>query len=429
MNELKFIEKLLLLEFDDNITIADKDQWLHLVMRMQQYTDPLMAKGVEDTTFYVYNRLMSLNEVGGHPGYFGMSVADFNKFNETQSKLWPHKMNATSTHDTKRGEDVRARLNVIAEIPEEWEKQVKAWSEINRANKTSLPGLMVPDENDEYLFYQNLLGAFPFNESEEADLNGRMKEFIIKAIGEAKVHTAWLRPDNAYEEGCVAFVEQVLKPSDDNQFIKEFRPFQKKVAEYGIYNSLSQTLLKVISPGLPDFYQGTELWDFSLVDPDNRRPVDFELRAELLKQIKDKARADILGLIAELLATKEDARIKMFLTLKLLEARKQHLEVFQQGDYLPLEVSGKFKDNVVAIARRYENRVAIAIAPRFFTSLIQPGEYPLGDRVWNDTRLELPPGMPSGWVDAICDRTVQADGTMALGQALTHFPVALLVSQ
>ncbi|MBW4574516.1 MAG: malto-oligosyltrehalose synthase [Aphanothece sp. CMT-3BRIN-NPC111] len=428
-NELNFIEKLLLLEFEENILIADKDQWLHLVMRMQQYTGPLMAKGVEDTTFYVYNRMMSLNEVGGHPGYFGMKVADFHKFNETQSKQWPDKMNATSTHDTKRGEDVRARLNVISEIPEEWEKQVKAWSKINNSKKKRLPDFIIPDENDEYLFYQNLLGAFPFDESEEADFTKRVKEFIIKAIREAKVHTAWLRPDTTYEEGCMAFVEEVLNTSDDNEFLKEFRPFQKKIAEYGIYNSLSQTLLKVVSPGVPDFYQGTELWDLSLVDPDNRRPVDFDLRTSLLKEIKDKAQTDILGLMAELLATKEDARIKMFLTAKLLEARKQHLEVFQEGDYLPLEATGKFKDNIVAIGRTYKGKVAIAIAPRFFTLLIKPGEYPLGEQVWDDTRLELPKGMPSAWKDALTDQTISANGKVLMGEALKHFPVALLISQ
>ncbi len=429
LNELNFIEKLLLLEFDENTPQSDQDQWLHLVMRLQQYTGPLMAKGVEDTAFYVYNRFVSLNEVGGHPGYFGIAVTDFHEFNEVQSKFWPHKMNATSTHDTKRGEDVRARLNVLSEIPEEWEKQVKTWSELNSSKKKSLPRLKVPDQNDEYQFYQNLLGAFPFNESEEAEFTNRMKEFIIKAIREAKVHTAWLRPDTAYEEGCLAFVEEVLKPSDDNQFLKEFRPFQKRVAEYGIYNSLSQTIIKVVSPGAPDFYQGTELWDFSLVDPDNRRPVDFELRASLLKEIKAQAQADILALAAELLSTKEDARIKLFLTARLLEARKQNLEVFQEGAYLPLEAAGKFKDHIVAIARQSGNTVAIAIAPRFFTSLIQPGEFPIGEQVWEDTQLELPQGMPSAWKNAITAETLQVDGKVAIGQALKHFPVALLISQ
>ncbi len=423
LNELNFIEKLLMLEFEEHLTQADKDQWFHLVLRIQQYTGPLMAKGVEDTAFYVYNRFMSLNEVGGHPGYFGISTAEFHKFNEAQSKKWLHKMNATATHDTKRGEDVRARLNVISEIPEEWEQHLLAWCEINRAKKKSLPGLMAPDDNDEYLFYQNLVGAFPCQESEEADFTDRLKDFIIKAIREAKVHTAWLRPDNTYEESCIAFVEEVLK---DEQFMKEFRPFQKRVAEYGVYNSLSQTLLKSVSPGVPDFYQGTELWDLSMVDPDNRRPVDFELRTSLLKEIKQAA--DILGLISELLANKEDARIKLFLTNKLLEARKQYLELFREGEYLPLEGTGQFKDNIVALARSYENQVAIAIAPRFFTSIIQPGEYPLGEQVWKDTQLQLPPGMPSTWKNAITAQTLQIDGKVAIGEALKHFPVALLIS-
>ncbi|MGB3204942.1 MAG: malto-oligosyltrehalose synthase [Crinalium sp.] len=427
-NELDFLEKLLLLEFDENLPQADKDQWYHLVLRLQQYTGPLMAKGVEDTAFYVYNRLMSLNEVGGHPGYFGMSPNDFHTFNQEQSKIWLHKMNATSTHDTKRGEDVRTRLNVISEIPEEWEQQIQTWSKINSSKKKSLPGLSVPDANDEYLFYQNLIGAFPFNESEEAEFTTRLKDFIIKAIREAKVHTAWLRPDNTYEEGCLAFVEEVLKPSEDNQFLKELKPFVKKIAEYGIYNSLSQTLLKSVSPGVPDFYQGTELWDLSLVDPDNRRPVDFALRSSWLQDIKQKAQTDVLSLASELLSTKEDARIKLFLTHKLLEARTEYLDLFKEGDYLPLEATGEFQDNIVALVRQYEGKVAIAIAPRFLTQLIQPGEYPLGE-VWRDTRIELPQGMPSSWKDAITGQTIQLDGKVVIAEALKYFPVALLVSQ
>ncbi len=269
---------------------------------------------------------------------------------------------------------------------------------------------------------------FHFNESEEAEFTTRLKDFIIKAIREAKVHTAWLRPDNTYEEGCLEFVEEVLKPSEDNQFLKELKPFVKKIAEYGIYNSLSQTLLKSVSPGVPDFYQGTELWDLSLVDPDNRRPVDFELRSSWLKDIKQKAQTDVLSLISELLSTKEDARIKLFLTHKLLEARTQYLDVFKEGDYLPLEATGEFQDNIVALVRQYEGKVGIAIAPRFFTQLIQPGEYPLGE-VWRDTRIELPQGMPSTWKDAITGQTIQLDGKIVIAEALKYFPVALLVSQ
>lgn len=427
-NELHFLEKLLLLKFDPPLAQADRDQWLHLVMRLQQYTGPLMAKGVEDTAFYVYNRFLSLNEVGGHPDHFGVAIAEFHQFNQQRSQHWPHPLNATSTHDTKRGEDLRARLNVLSEIPEVWEQQVQIWREINQPYKTAAIDFNIPDENDEYLFYQNLLGAFPFAESEVQGLRQRIQDFMIKAIREAKVHTAWLRPDTNYEQGCLAFVEAVLDPVAENPFLEQFRPFQQKIADYGIYNSLSQTLLKGVVPGVPDFYQGTELWDFSLVDPDNRRPVNFEQRVSALREIKRQAQSDILGLIAELLAHRGDARIKLFLIAQILETRQQHPALFQEGNYLPLEVTGPLQDQVVALARQHQDAVAIAIAPRFFTRLIQPGEYPLGAR-WQQTSLKLPPGMPPTWRGVITNQTWETGDNLAIAQVLEHFPVALLIGQ
>ncbi len=429
LKELNYIEKLLLLEDEEVLTPEQKELQRHFVMKLQQLTGPLMAKGIEDTLLYVYNRLLSLNEVGGNPNQFGVTLTDFHEFNQKQQSSWPHKMNATATHDTKRGEDVRARINVLSEIPEEWEKQVKVWSDRNADKKRKSKVRTVPDRNDEYFFYQMLVGAFPFAESERPQFVERMKDYVTKAIREAKAHTAWLRPDTDYEEGFVAFVEKVLDPAEDNQFLKEFLPFQQRVADYGVYNSLSQTLLKITAPGVPDFYQGAELWDLSLVDPDNRRPVDFEQRVSFLKDIKDRATKDVLGLIAELLSTKEDGRIKLFLIAKVLEARKQNLEVFQQGNYLPLEVTGKFKENVVAFARQFGDRVAIAVAPRFLTGLIEPGEYPLKEAVWADTRINLPQEMPSAWKDAITAQTMNSDRTVLVGDILKDFPVALLISQ
>jgi (1->4)-alpha-D-glucan 1-alpha-D-glucosylmutase len=426
LNELNFIENLLLREFEKPFT-PEELQRLHFMMRLQQLTGPLMAKGIEDTLFYVYNRLISLNEVGGNPEKFGITIADFHEFNQKQITAWPHKMNATATHDTKRGEDVRARLNVLSEIPKVWEKQVKTWSEINRSHKSNLRGKVVPVANDEYFFYQTLVGTYPFNESENGEFIGRIKDYMLKSVREAKLHTAWLRPDTAYEEAFLTFVEKVLDPSESNKFMQEFLPFQKWVAGYGIFNSLSQTLLKITAPGVPDTYQGTELWDLSMVDPDNRRPVDYSLRISILKDIKEKAQADILKLIEELLSSKEDGRIKLFLTYKVLQARQQNLSVFQQGDYQPLKVSGKFKDCIVAFARSDGNTTIVAITPRFLTSPVQPGEYPLG-KEWDDTCLHLPSKAPSAWQDAITDQVIQADGTLLIGEALKHFPVALLVS-
>lgn len=427
LNELNFIEKLLLLEWEESLTPEQRDLRLHFVMRLQQLTGPLMAKGIEDTLFYVYNRLLSLNEVGGHPGRFGITSTEFHTFNQKQSIAWPHKMNATATHDTKRGEDARARLNVLSEIPEEWENQVKTWSEINRSQKINVRGRAVPAANDEYFFYQTLVGAYPFDESENATFVGRVKDYLLKSVREAKLHTAWLRPDTAYEEGFIEFVENVLEPSESNQFMQEFLPFQKWVTSYGIFNSLSQTLVKYTAPGVPDTYQGTELWDLSMVDPDNRRPVDYNQRISFLNEIKEKAQADVLKLIDELFSSKEDGRIKLFLTYRVLQARKENLAVFQKGDYLPLDVSGKFKDHIVAFARSNGNKMSIAIAPRFLTSLVQPGEYPLGKQVWDDTYLQLPSAAPLVWKDAMTAQMIQADGTLQIGEALQHFPVALLI--
>ncbi|MDH6061746.1 malto-oligosyltrehalose synthase [Chrysosporum bergii ANA360D] len=425
-HELNFIEKLLLLEYENYLTPEDQEQWLYFVMRLQQYTGPLMAKGVEDTALYVYNRFISLNEVGGDPDNFGISITNLHDFNQQRNTRWRHSMSATSTHDTKRGEDIRARLNVLSEIPQEWQKQVDAFCEINRVHKTTVnKRLPMPDSNDEYQFYQMLLGAFPFFEHEYHDFCQRIQDYVLKAAREAKVYTAWLRPNQTYENALTKFVTAVLEPGEQNQFLQQFLPFQKQVAYYGMFNSLSQTLLKITSPGVPDFYQGTELWDFSMVDPDNRRPVDFEIRQSYLQMIKEQAQADIMRLIDELLATKEDSRIKLFLITQALKARKENLIVFQQGDYVPLAVRGKHSDHIIAFARSDGHQTMITIAPRFFTRLIQPGEYPLGLSVWDDTHIQLPPAAPSHWQNTITGQMVKANNIILVGEALQHFPVAL----
>ncbi|GET40404.1 malto-oligosyltrehalose synthase [Microseira wollei NIES-4236] len=414
VNELNYIEKLLLLQWEEFLTEEQKADRLHFVMRMQQLSGALMAKGIEDTLFYVYNRHLALNEVGGHPGKFGINIEYLPEFNQQQNVAWPHKMNATATHDTKRGEDVRARLQVLSEIPEEWEKQVKTCSEINLPKKSYVRGKAVPVPNDEYFFYQSLLGAYPFDESENESFLGRVKDYILKSLREAKLHKAWLRHDRDYEAGFLAFVEKVLHTSDSNQFMKQFLPFPKWIATYGIYNSLSQTLLKYTSPGVPDTYQGTELWDLSMVDPDNRRPVNYERRIGYLKEIKEKAQIDIHQLLDELLSNKEDGRIKLFLTHKVLPARKENVAVFEQGD---------------ALARSFGDKMAISVAPSFFTTLVKPGELPLGEQVWADTKLLMPLGVESTGRDGITNQTISGGNRVALAQILQHFPVALLISQ
>src|SRR5579883_580630 len=427
LRELEYIEKILLRQDEDYLTEEQKSERLHFVMRLQQLTGPLMAKGIEDTLLYVYNRLISLNEVGGNPSHFGIRPAQFHQFNQHKVQHWLHSMNTTSTHDTKRGEDVRARLNVLSEIPDQWAEQVKNWAAMNANQKVRSGARTVPDRNDEYFLYQTLVGSFPLTEAEFPEFVDRVKDYIIKAVREAKVRTAWLRPDSDYENGYIAFVEALLTSSETEEFRAQFKAFQENIAEYGILNSLSQVLLKYSVPGVPDLYQGDEFWNLSMVDPDNRRPVDYSQRIVALNDVKDQ-RQDALELIRDVWTTRANGRIKLFLTYQLLQARKANAALFQQGDYQPLVVEGERQDHVVAFARAFEGRMAIAIVPRFFTRLVPPGAAPLGTGVWNDTAILLPENAPSTWTNTITGQTIQRQTSLVVAEVLEHFPVALLVS-
>ena len=420
LNELDFIERFILPKFEDHLAKEEKEQWIHFVMRFQQFTEPLMAKGFEDTVLYVYNRLLSLNEVGGSPDRFGTYLLEFHSFNRKRWSLYPHSLNATSTHDTKRGEDFRARINVLSEIPDEWERSLKRWNELNRGKKRTVNGRDVPDRNDEYFLYQTLIGAFPFYESEYPVFIERVKDYIIKAVREAKVRTAWMKQDTEYEDAYISYVEEILR--EENQFIGEFMAFQRKVSHYGIFNSPAQTLIKITSPGVPDFYCGTELWDLTLVDPDNRRPVDFEKRISLLGDIMDTS-------YKELLATREDDGIKLFLINRALQARKEKAEVFQKGSYIPIEAGGRFKEQIVAFARNQVDDRTITIAQRHVTALIKEGELPVGRRVWADTHILLPKGVPALWKDASTTQVIEGGETLRIGEILKEFSVALLMSE
>ncbi len=428
LNELSYLNKFLMLELEDYLNEKERTDWLHFVMRFQQFTGPLMAKGFEDTTLYVYNRLISLNEVGGEPSSFGVSVDKFHAFNSMRMERWPHAMSASSTHDAKRGEDVRARINVLSEMPEEWRSRVEAWGRINAEKKKRTAEREIPGKNDEYFLYQTLLGAFPFNAAEQGEeLTLRIKDYIIKAIREAKVHTGWIRTDEEYEEGFLAFLDDVLEPSEHNAFLEDFIPFQRKIAHYGIINSLSQTLTKITSPGAPDFYQGSELWELSLVDPDNRRPVDYGYRMKFLREIKKDGLDE--GYAQSLLTTPEDGKIKLFLIYKGLKARREHASLFQEGIYIPLETEGELKEHIVAFARKLDNQWALTIVPRFSTFIVDEGEYPFGEKIWKDTCVILPAGAPSRWIDAITGRRITGDRKIAIGAALKSFPAGLLLGE
>ena len=426
-NELKFIEDFLLLRFRDYIPEEERKQWVHFVMRFQQFTGPLMAKGFEDTTLYIFNRLASLNEVGSDPGRFGITAEEFHSFNERRVRSWPHAMNATATHDTKRGEDTRARINVLSEKPRDWQRAMLQWARFNRNKKTTKNRVPVPDRNDEYLLYQTLVGTYPFDDSDYEGFVNRIKEYMIKAVREAKLYTAWLKPDKEYEDGLLAFVGAILERTDSNQFVKDFAAFTRKITPYGIWNSLSQVLLKLTSPGVPDFYQGTELWDFSLVDPDNRRPVDYSRREGYLLQIRHGEQANIEQLLKDLLANKEDGRIKLFVIYRSLHLRATMSELFASGEYFPVEPGGDLAGNVVSFARRKGSQWSLTVVPRLLTRVVDAATPPVGEKVWRGTRLAIP-GAPQRWTNVMTGRQVNSSGGILVADALADFPVALLTS-
>jgi (1->4)-alpha-D-glucan 1-alpha-D-glucosylmutase len=426
-HELDFVERFLLLELEEDLSEEEKAERVSFVMRFQQFTAPLMAKGFEDTTLYVFNRLVSLNEVGGSPDRFEIPLERFHEFNVRRKERWPHSLSATATHDTKRGEDVRARINVLTELTDEWESRLKEWNRINRGKKRRVRGFRVPERNDEYFLYQTLLGAFPFDQKDYPQFVERMKGYIIKSVREAKVHTAWLKPDEEYESAYMAFLEDLLRPSEENLFLQAFLPFQQKIAWYGLWYSLSQTLIKITAPGVPDFYQGCELWDLNLVDPDNRRPVDYEARAASLREIKARDEKAAGPLISELLSTKEDGRIKLFLIYRGLKARRENIRLFQEGDYLPLEGEGRFRDCVIAFARKHGDEWAVVVVPRFLTAVAAEGEYPLGKEKWKDTRILFPVDARQAWINTLTGEEMEGHGSLPVGDLLRAFPVSLLI--
>lgn len=433
-----FIRDVLLLHFPDTITGEQKNDRLDFVKRFQQITGPVMAKGVEDTAFYLYNRLLSLNEVGGSPDRFGITLEAFHGQNIERSKNRPLAMLATSTHDTKRSEDVRARISVLSEIPDQWREALSRWGRQNRRLKMIVDGKPAPSRNEEYLLYQTLVGAWPFCATEDEEFTvfrSRMKEYMLKAMREAKVHTSWISPDSLREDAVMYFVDSILTESRHNNFLNDFFSFQKMTAACGIFNSLAQTLLKITSPGIPDVYQGNELWDFSLVDPDNRRQIDFGLRKQMLHELEQKeADAGLLQVAREVVATRNDGRIKLHLTAKALNFRRDNRELFETGRYLPLTVAGALQDHVCAFERSINDSSIMVVVPRFCSRLIR-GEngLPLGSEVWGNTRIIQPFDTAGSRYHNIFTGEVlslnRQDGSLglALQDVLAEFPVALLV--
>jgi (1->4)-alpha-D-glucan 1-alpha-D-glucosylmutase len=426
---LDFVQRVALGEYLEGSGPEQPAHWDRFVARWHQVTGPVMAKGLEDTSLYTYNPLVSLNEVGGTPTAERLSIAAFHQHNARQQRDWPHSLNATASHDTKRSEDVRARINVLSEIAEAWTRRLRRWISWNRASKRPVAGRTLPDVNLEVLLYQTLLGAWPLAPGQVPQFKTRLMPYLIKAAREARTHTSWISPDPDYEDALVQFVEAILEESNDNRFLTDFLKFQKIVACYGALNSLSQTLLKITSPGVPDFYQGMELWDFSLVDPDNRRPVDFGGCAEALDRLPDGAAGEPVPNLEGLLRSWEDGRVKLYVTHQALRIRHELPELFKRGEYIPLPASGDRKDQVCAFARRLGDAWALIAVPRFYTRLVRKGRLTWDSGVWGGGTLVLPENSPQMWDNVFTGSSVStlpATRELPLSTIFKSLPVALL---
>ncbi len=445
----RFIRDMLLQETPVSFTAEDRVEQRRFAGKFQQVTAPVTAKGIEDTAFYVYNRFVSLNEVGGDPGRFGVSALAFHNYNGERQRKWPYAMSPLSTHDTKRSEDVRARLNVLSELPDEWRECVGRWSQLNECHRVRIDEQPVPGPNEEYLLYQALVGAWPIERTgspddfalEPADYEKfvqRIEAYMEKALHEAKVHTSWINPNEEYDTAISKFIARVLDPSTNGAFLSDFRAFQQRIGRYGFFNSLSQTLLKITCPGVPDTYQGTEIWDFSLVDPDNRRPVNYEHRREMLKQLQEaisSAEADLRELARGLVSSMEDGRVKMYVTSVALRCRRDHPGLFSVGDYLPLTSHGERADHIFAFARRNKEHCAVVAVPRMIARLIpEPGTPPTGENAWSETTLllgEIARGRY--WRNVFTGTTISAAAgegnrsSLSAAEVFADFPVALLI--
>ncbi len=426
-----FIASLLLLEDPKGTTAHERAERRDFALRFQQLTSPVTAKGLEDTAFYRFYPLASLNEVGGEPALIGVPLKRFHERNRDRQETWPHTLSATSTHDTKRGEDTRARINVLSEIPEEWNRALHRWRELNRRRKSSVEGSGAPDANEEYLVYQTLVGTWPLEgvtDENREDYVRRLQEYMQKALKEAKLHTSWINPNEDYERAVSEFVASVLDPSVSGEFVRDFEEFQKLSTRAGLLNSLSQTLLKTTAPGVPDFYQGTELWAFTLVDPDNRRPVDYELRRSLLASLQ-VGEGDVSEFVGGLLEQPGDGRVKLYVTTRALNFRRERAALFARGEYVSLRAEGRRAANVVAFARSLDGDACVTVASRFFTRLGVGREGALGLKreAWGDTVLQLEGVEGTRFRDVLTGREFDTrDGALPVGEILSPLPVALL---
>jgi (1->4)-alpha-D-glucan 1-alpha-D-glucosylmutase len=392
-----------------------RESLLSWVLTFQQYTGAVMAKAVEDTAFYTYNRLIALNEVGGDPGFRGGTVDDFHRANITRLANFPHALLATSTHDTKFSEDVRARLYVLSELADEWDGWLRDWNAVTERYTTLIDGKAAPDALDRYRYFQVLLGAWPLGGGAvDGAFRERMKEHFRKAVSEAKRHTSILQANEAYFSACDKFVDELTTPSSATGFFATFQPAALQVARFGMVNSLAQVVLKCTVPGVPDFYQGNEIWDFSLVDPDNRREIDFGLRQQLLEKVATLKPA-------ALVENWRDGGIKLRLIQVLLKVRREHAELFSAGEYQPLQAEGSYKDRLIAFRRNHGDSAILVVVPRLTAKIGVP---PLGV-VWDDTRL-VDQGDRRRWRDVMTQREFSEEDPLHLRVLFADLPFAVL---
>jgi (1->4)-alpha-D-glucan 1-alpha-D-glucosylmutase len=401
---------------------------VELAMQAQQYSGPVMAKGYEDTALFRYNRFAGLNEVGGSPEQFGSSVATFHKENVHRAQHWPRTLLATSTHDTKHSEDARARLVALSLLPEEWSTRVAGWSKILRARRGDVEFTAPPSRNDEYLLFQNLVATWPAELTGSSSLQqaavdayaGRLIAATVKGVREARVHSNWNSPDEAYEHAIMEFIRDTLNLERSEAFFASFLPFQERIAMLGVRNSLVQIALKLTSPGVPDFYQGCELWDLSLVDPDNRRAVDYSLRRRLLEEIKGKSQSSKCEMIRDLLQHWQDGSVKLFVTSVLLAYRKSNSELFEKGAYQPLTLEGFAADKLCGFRRHAgsaELLTMVCTDARLDVASLHDAKLPIHEAIGS-----------SAWCDLFTGRLVRAENaSLPLREVFSELPVAVLV--
>jgi (1->4)-alpha-D-glucan 1-alpha-D-glucosylmutase len=423
----------LLLKNAGSVAERERDEHLRFIGKFQQVTSPVTAKGIEDTALYIYNRLASLNDVGCEPDRFGDTPDHVHEWLGKRVSRWPHAMSATSTHDTKRSEDVRARLNVLSELPGAWKQAIGTWARANRRGRSIIDGESYPSRNEEYLLYQTIVGTWPVGEmsgEQEAEYRKRIVDYMHKAMREAKVFTNWLNPSTRHESAMTRFVEYVLA-EENTAFREAFLPLQRRVARLGAYNSLAQVALKIGAPGVPDFYQGTEIWDLTLVDPDNRRPVDYERRCRLLREIDEARATDGPATVAERLSNDIfDDRAKLLATAGLLRFRRSHLALFRCGGYHPLQVTGARRDHAFAFVRTLDDMQVVVVVPRLLAALLpDPDMTPHGERVWADTAIELPNGV-AAYRNVMTSEVIAprpgSPSTIAVADIFARFPIAFL---